>query len=252
MHNQDREPAPSSTGEEEEEDEWMTIKSDWALARFKEGEDMKAGFEYIFHPAGRKWKLEGKRETLRVLSWRKGSFWYEEESRVMCRKSRLEQVKRNIKTAPRTKVPTVDTDEWTPENTPQLRTPVSPESVDLDSIDFESAIPELAEPEAIPTTTDEEWRILTETFAPLKDTSAELEGVEGQNGPAEGNRETESPAEAGDTERPRGPETPPPENSPRHQEAEWRNPRLLEQTETPKGQEQMGDRKVRSRKLCLL
>jgi hypothetical protein len=107
----DAESSSPSSGEEEEVTEWMTIMSDWGLAKFKEGEGLKAGFHYIFRPDGRKWKLVGRMGTFTTLSWRRGSFWYEEETRVMCRKSKLELTKRNQRATPRTEVPKVDTED---------------------------------------------------------------------------------------------------------------------------------------------
>jgi hypothetical protein len=75
---------------------WMTIKSDWAIVRFRKGEDTKEAFEFAFHPENRKWRLQGYPEAFTNLQWSAGLFWYEEEGRKTCQKSMKELSKRNL------------------------------------------------------------------------------------------------------------------------------------------------------------
>jgi hypothetical protein len=79
---------PSSEKGEEEAGEIMTIKCDWALGNFTKEDDLKKDLEWLFHPGPRKWRLVNKKGAETEVMWQSGTFWYEEESRQTCEKSR--------------------------------------------------------------------------------------------------------------------------------------------------------------------
>jgi hypothetical protein len=180
----------------ENQEGWMTIKSDWALARFRKGEEMKEAFEFLFHPVEHKWRLQGSLEAFTSLTWSEGIFWFEEDGRKSCKRSFKELTKRNLSPFPeraqarlkslKSLLAPVAT-EWQPPEVP-------PAALDLSNIDFGSGIPEMAEPETID--------------QPPEAKSQDLE-IERDSGLGEGNPESENPPKAGDSERPRIPETSP-------------------------------------------
>jgi hypothetical protein len=125
----------------------MIIKCDWALLRLRKDENMKEVFEFVFRPGTRKWRPQGRKEAFTSLRWSPGLFWYIEEGAKSCRKSFAELSERNL--PPFLKPPYVPAkapaeipiEDWNSDESQGGQT------LDLSKIDFDSAIPELAEPE---------------------------------------------------------------------------------------------------------
>jgi hypothetical protein len=89
--------------EEEKEEAVMTIKCDWALGDFSRKEDLKAGFEYLFHPK-RHWRLKGSNGFLKELTWTPGLFWFKEQGTWNCSRS-YKEIKRGFTPEPFTHAP---------------------------------------------------------------------------------------------------------------------------------------------------